>query len=194
MALVPRPRIGAALRCRVSTTGPHCPPSSGRIKWCRHSMTLELGTTARADAAFPERGDLPSGPFTPHRTRQAGEGRATPECDEDAKPQVQCSMAGEQDETILLLDEEHLEQNEVCLAPQNTGSLASKEEFLPPNSSGGLESGKLGVGGASLPPEAQERTLPGLRAALLGSWPHRCNPGLCHHAALSSSKDTSHWI
>ena len=34
-------------RCRVSTTGPRCPPSSGQIKWFRHSITLELGTGAR---------------------------------------------------------------------------------------------------------------------------------------------------
>ena len=34
-------------RCRVSTTGPRCPPSSGQIKWFSHSITLELGTGAR---------------------------------------------------------------------------------------------------------------------------------------------------
>lgn len=112
------------------------------------------GGNKRADAAFPERGDLPSGPFTPHRTRQAGEGRATPRCDEDAKPQVQCSTAGEQDGSASFLDEEHLgRQNEVPSTAKHRLVGVKKRNSLPPTV---LEAWnlKLGVGGASLPPEA----------------------------------------
>lgn len=200
------PNQGSNLRCRVSTTGPHCAPSSGWITWCRHSVTLELGTGTREQTQHflsVAICQVNHSPLTEPGRRGGGPHQGvmrTP------SPKFQLSTAGEQHGhcgSAFLLDEEHLgHQNEVPSAAvtKHHRLVGVREEFPPSLTSGGLESEARC--GQSLTPSKGSRkgrfhascSFRGSGQALLGSWPHRYNPSLCHHTAFSSSKDASHRV